>query len=262
MICEENVPIFRMKESKSEGVLVFERIGVSNFANNEQYGELSPNWADNIQLPTGIALNNEMRGRIEWLAKQYIRERAGEQATISYADAIKEAKLLGSATSKLLERLNNGSRLQQLLWKTIKTIEEPHTPSLRDDLYPLVSQLNRRCFLVIEKQKREEKAAAPQAIGTAWCRFVVILADIYRDMTGKNPSASELSSENEDTARSSEFAIFSHSLMMQIPSNLREHTSGERGNIRSFSTALRKPIGIWKGLRGIQKKGKRIPRMT
>jgi hypothetical protein len=122
-----------------------------------------------------------------------------------------------------------------------------------------VPQLNRRYFLAIEKLKREEKAAAPEAIGIAWCRFVVILADSYRDMTGKNPSASELSRENEDTARPSEFAIFSHSLMMQIPSNLREHTSGERGNIRSFSTALRKPLGIWKGLRGIQKKENVFP---
>jgi hypothetical protein len=245
-----------------EDRIVLVPIGAANFANNKQYGRLSPDWADNIQLQTGISLNNEMRGRIEYLAMEYIRERAGEQATISYADAVKEARSLGSASSKLLEQLNNGSSLPQLLWKTIKTIEEPHTPSLRDDLYPLVSQLNRRCFLVIEKLKREKKAAAPQAIGTAWRRFVIGLADIYRDMTGKNPSASELSRENEDTAKPSEFAIFSHSLMMQIPSNLREHTSGERGNIRSFSTALRKPLGIWKELRGIQKKGKRIPRMT
>jgi hypothetical protein len=260
LIIEENVPIGRLRQLGD--ALILELTGTSNFANNKQYGGLSQNWAGTIQLPKGTVLSNEVRCRIESLATTYIRERAAEQATISYADAIKEAMALGSATSKLLKQLNQGSSLPQLLWHTIKTIEEPHTPSLRDDLYPLVSQLNRRCFLVIEKLKREEKAAAPQAIGTAWRRFVIGLADIYRDMTGKIPRAPEVNSANEDAVRHSAFTRFAHSIMMQIPFGLREHASEENGSINTFSGALGETLGRWKELRGIPKKEKFISRKT
>jgi hypothetical protein len=243
--------VFRLSGSKPDGTVELQSLGSFQEVNGKRYGTLHAYWLNEVQriFPP---FDTRFSDRLEQLLHEYIRERAEESAAVAWDDLLAHAIEIDAAAKALLAALGRSAPSTSLIWQRLKSIEGPDWS--RDDCYPGLSQLTRRSHLLLNELRQERARGEALEIGAAWKRCVFGFADIYLDMTGEEPSATEINKENKEISRHSRFSILVAAAINQLPLDIRLLEFANGMNIDSLPRKMRDHLQAWKRSRGFPPK--------
>jgi hypothetical protein len=242
---------------KPDGTAELRSLGWFQEVNGKRYGTLHAHWLNEVQriFPP---FDTRFSDPLEQLLREYIRERAEESAAVAWDDMLAHASEIDAAANALRAAIDKSAPSTSLILQRLESIEGPDWS--RDDFYPGFSQLTRRSHLLLNELRQERARGKAIEIGAAWKRCVFGFADIYFDMTGDEPNATEINRENKDVSRHSRFSIFVAAAINQLPLDIRLLEFANGMNIDSLPRKMRDHLQAWKRSRGFRRRRTRKAR--
>ena len=212
-----------------------------------------------LEMHLQMIIPDKVRDSIQLIVQTFADETAAEKGSITWDNknddqAITQcAERIFKAAKSLMSAIDDYGRAPTILLQRMEQMDSPilnGNPFSRDEFYPKLSSLIARAHILRQELRDEKAKGSMLEIGSAWRQFVFCMADVYFELTGKQPKVTEISDSNRDTGKHSQFTKFALTAALHVPAYLRDP---KRENIDTFSTALRGPLRLWRQTRDFSK---------
>lgn len=254
-----NSPVWRLTPVDSKEGFTLTKVGHHRSVNDVVAPYINPNWEE-LEAQLSASISDEFRAQIKFIVQKFADETAMEKGGLLWTDkngrgVMECAKRISEAANALLAAFQDYGPAPNFLIKRMQELDAANlksNPFSYDELYPRLTSLNAHAHILVEELDAAKRRGDGWKCGNAWRGFVFGIAQIYWEMTGKEPMNSEIGGGNGDTQKVfSTFTKFAWAAMMQIPKELREPS---REKIETFSGVVSDQLSVWKTVTGIKPK--------